>query len=240
MSFKSRRKVIQYLADKPMSAAAEAYRSLRTSLILSHIDNPPKVIMVTSSVPGEGKTTNSIALAQNYLGLGKKVLLVEGDIRRHTLREYFNNVPNYGIFSVISGEKTLSEAVFQNPSFGADILAGEKTSINAADLFSSEAFKQFIATAREAYDAVIIDTPPILVVPDARIIAEQADAVIFTVHWDKTSKPQVEESLRLFHNSGQRVTGLALSQISEKGMKRYGYGGQYGAYSGYGANYYAN
>ncbi|MEL6701917.1 MAG: chain-length determining protein, partial [Pseudomonadota bacterium] len=85
-----------------------------------------------------------------------------------------------------------------------------------------------------------IDTPPILVVPDARIIAEQADAVIFTVQWDKTEKPQIEESLRLFHNSGQRITGLVLSRISPRGMKRYGYGGRHGAYAGYGSRYYVN
>ena len=240
MPVSSRRKAIKYLADKPMSAAAEAYRNLRTSLMLSHIDNPPKVIVLTSSVPGEGKTTNSIALAQNFLGLGKKVLLVEGDIRRRTLHQYFDNVPAHGIVSVLSGDTPLSEAVFKSTDFGADILAGEKTSTNAADLFSSDAFERFVADARNEYDAVIIDTPPILVVPDARIIAEQADAVIFNVHWDRTSKPQVEESLRLFHNSGQRITGLALSQISPKGMKRYGYGGRYGAYSGYGSKYYVD
>ena len=237
---KTRRDVLQYLTDKPMSAAAEAYRNMRTSLMLSHIDNPPKVIMLTSAVPGEGKTTNSIALAQNLLGLGKKVLLVEGDIRRRTLNEYFENVPEHGLVSVMSGDKTLSNAVFQSEGFGADILAGGNAITNAADLFSSEAFKVFIASARDTYDAVIIDTPPVLVVPDARIIAEQADAVIFNVHWDKTSKSQLEESLRLFHNSGQRITGLALGKISEKGMKRYGYGGRYGAYSGYGSTYYAN
>ena len=239
----SRRKAIKYLIDKPMSAAAEAFRNLRTSLMLSHVDNPPKVIVLTSSVPGEGKTTNALALAQNLLGLGKKVLLVEGDIRRRTLHQYFDAVPERGIVSVLSGDLTLADAVFQSPGFGADILAGEVTSTNAADVFSSDAFKGLIDLARETYDAVIIDTPPILVVPDARIIAEQADAVIFTVHWDRTSKPQVEESLRLFHNSGQRITGLVLSQISPKGMKRYGYGGKYGAYSGYdgyGARYYSN
>lgn len=235
-----RRKVLKYLSDKPTSAAAEAVRNLRTSLMLSNVDNPPKVIVSTSSVPGEGKTTNSLALAHNLLGLGKKVLLVEGDIRRQTLNQYFDNVPSQGIVSVMSGDKTLDEAVFQSPGFGADILGGEKTSINAADLFASDTFKTLIDTARESYDAVIIDTPPVLVVPDARIIAEQADAVIFTVRWDKTGKAQVEESMRLFHNSGQRISGLVLSQISPRGMKRYGYGGQYGAYSTYGSKYYTN
>ncbi|AYE88356.1 polysaccharide biosynthesis tyrosine autokinase [Sulfitobacter sp. D7] len=236
----SRAKVLQYLSDKPTSAAAEAVRNLRTSLMLSNVDNPPKVVISTSSVPGEGKTTNSLALAQNLLGLGKRVLLVEGDIRRRTLHQYFKDMPEKGIVSVLSGELALKDAIHRTQGFGADILGGEKSSTNAADLFASDRFRALIEEAREAYDMVIIDTPPVLVVPDARIIADQADAIIFTVQWDKTSKTQVEESLRMFHNSGQRITGLVLSQISPKGMKRYGYGGTYGAYSGYGAKYYTN
>ncbi|MEL6913596.1 MAG: polysaccharide biosynthesis tyrosine autokinase [Pseudomonadota bacterium] len=236
----SRRKALEYLRDKPMSEVAEAYRNLRTSLMLAHLDNPPKVIVFTSSVPGEGKTTNSIALAQNLIGLGKKVLLVEGDIRRRTFSKYFDNLPQRGLISVLSGDKSLADGVMQAPGLGADILVGERTSTNAADVFSSETFKRFVQDARESYDAVIIDTPPILVVPDARIIAEQADAVIFTVRWDHTSRQQFEESLRLFRSTGQKITGLLLGQINPRGMKRYGYGGRYGAYAGYGSKYYAN
>ena len=236
----TRRKVLAYLSEKPTSAAAEAVRNLRTSLMLSNVDNPPQVIISTSSVPGEGKTTNALALAQNLLGLGKRVLLIEGDIRRRTLNEYFADMPHKGIVSVLSGEQTLAEAVYHAPEFGADVLGGEKSSINAADLFASDRFKDLIAEARASYDTIIIDTPPVLVVPDARIIANQADAIIFSVHWDKTNKSQVEEAIRLFHNSGLRFSGMVLSKISPKGMKRYGYGGQYGAYAGYGSQYYTN
>jgi|TARA_R110002049_G_scaffold309015_1_gene515830 succinoglycan biosynthesis transport protein ExoP len=236
----SRMKVLKYLSDKPTSAAAEAVRNLRTSMMLSDVDNPPKVVISTSSVPGEGKTTNSLALAQNFLGLGKRVLLVEGDIRRRTLHQYFKDLPDKGIVSVLSGEQTLEEAIHRTPDFGADILSGEKSNTNAADLFASDRFKALIDQARAACDMIIIDTPPVLVVPDARIIADQADAIIFAVQWDKTSKTQVEEALRMFHMSGQRITGLVLSQISPKGMKRYGYGGTHGAYSGFGALYYTN
>ncbi|MGJ8543884.1 MAG: polysaccharide biosynthesis tyrosine autokinase [Sulfitobacter sp.] len=232
----SRQKTLQYLLEKPTSAAAEALRNLRTSLMMPDMENPPKVILSTSSLPGEGKTTNAIALAQNLLGLGKKVLLIEGDIRRRTLHEYFGEMPDIGIVSVLSGATTLQSAVHRPSNFGADILGGEATNINAADLFASEAFKALIQDARTQYDAVIIDTPPILVVPDARIIAQQADAIIFSVHWDKTGKQQVEDSLRLFHNSGQRITGLVLSQISAKRMRRYG--GR--AYASYGEKYYVN
>jgi polysaccharide biosynthesis transport protein len=233
-----RQKVLQYLASKPTSAAAEAVRNLRTSLMLSNVDNPPQVIVSTSSVPGEGKTTNSIALAYNLIGLGKRVLVIEGDIRRRTLNEYFPDMPRTGIVSVLSGERSFDEAVHRPESFAADVLAGEKTATNAADLFSSERFKDLIKEMRGRYDFIIIDTPPVLVVPDARIIAQVADAILFTVKWDSTSKQQVEEALRMFQNSNQRVSGLILSQISAKGMKRYGYGGSYGAYASYGAQYY--
>lgn len=235
-----RRHILTYLSDKPTSAAVESVRNLRTSLMLSNVDNPPKVIISTSSVPGEGKTTNSLALAQNLVGMGKKVLLVEGDIRRRTLSEYFPDMPKRGIVSVLSGDITLDEAVYNSSDLGADVLGGEKSTVNAADLFSSDKFKSLIKKARESYDAVIIDTPPVLVVPDVRIMAEVADAIIFAVRWDHTSKHQVEEALRLFHSSGQRVSGMVLSQISDRGMKRYGYGGRYGAYSAYGSKYYTN
>ena len=237
---RNRQNILKYLSEKPTSAAAEAVRNLRASVMPSNVDNPPQVIVSTSSVPGEGKTTNSLALAQNLMGLGKSVLLIEGDIRRRTFTQYFDDLPGHGLVSVLSGETSLEESVYRSKDFGADILVGDKTSTNAADLFASDKFKSLIMELRKTYDAIIIDTPPVLVVPDARIIAQVADAVLFTVHWDKTSKPQVDESLRMFHNSNQRITGLVLAQINPKRMKAYGYGGRYGAYAGYGAKYYTN
>jgi capsular exopolysaccharide synthesis family protein len=231
-----RKKVLNYLATKPTSAAAEAVRNLRTSILLSNVDNPPKVIVSTSSVPGEGKTTNSLALAQNLVGLGKSVLLIEGDIRKCTFQQYFDDIPDKGLVSVLSGDQTLEEVIFKTPILGADLLVGDKASTNAADLFSSDKFKALIAEVRDKYDTIIIDTPPVLVVPDARIIAQVADAVLFTVLWDKTPKEQVEESMRMFHNANQRITGLVLGQISAKRMKQYGHG----AYAGYGDEYYTN
>ncbi len=235
-----RTKVLNYLTDKPTSAAAESVRNLRTSLLLSNVDNPPQVIISTSSIPGEGKTTIALALAHNALGLGKSVLLVEGDIRRYTLSEYFERVPEKGIVSVISGDLAFDDAAFSPDNFGGRIIGGENTAVNAADLFSSEKFRNFIAEMRQQFEMIIIDTPPVLVVPDARIVAEIADAVLFTVKWDSTSKHQVDEALRLFHQANQQVSGIVLSQISPKGMKRYGYGGKYGAYGTYGSKYYTS
>ncbi|MGX0904228.1 succinoglycan biosynthesis transport protein ExoP [Roseovarius sp. MBR-79] len=233
-----RRDILSYMKDKPTSAAMEAVRNLRTSLLLSNVDNPPQVIVSTSSIPGEGKTTNAIALAYNFIGLGKKVLLIEGDIRRRTLNEYFEGGGKHGLVSLLGGERSVDEVIFRPDAFEADVILGDKSRTNAADLFSSERFREFMAQMRTQYDIIIIDTPPVLVVPDARIIAQQADALLFSVRWDSTSHAQVTEAMRQLQTSNIRPTGLILSLISPQGMKRYGYGGRYGAYGGYGGKYY--
>ena len=234
------RDVIAYLAEKPTSAAAEAVRNLRTSVMLSNVDNPPKLLMTTSSVPGEGKTTLALALAQNLVGLGKKVLLIEGDIRRRVLVNYVYKSRPAHLIAAITGDMPLKDAVFADPKIDCDVIMAERTSVNAADLFSSDRFSKLLEEAQEIYDIVVIDTPPVLVVPDARIISQKVDATIFVVRWDKTPRVQVVEALKQFENVNTPVSGLVLNQISPKGMKRYGYGGQYGAYSAYGSKYYVN
>ncbi|MBW6417899.1 polysaccharide biosynthesis tyrosine autokinase [Celeribacter sp. PS-C1] len=236
----SRRDALEYLAAKPTSAAAEAIRNLRTSVLLSSMDRTPKVIMLSSALPGEGKTTVSFALAQNFVGLGKKVLLIEGDIRRRVFSQYLDVKDAKGMMAVLSGETSLAGAAIHDPVLGADILISEQTDVNAADILSSQQFKSFIDTARETYDIVIIDTPPVLVVPDARVVAQLADTVLFTVHWDKTSKTQLRDALRMFDMVGGRINGLVLNQIDPKGMRNYGYGDSYGAYGAYGSQYYTN
>ncbi|UTH46212.1 GumC family protein [Loktanella salsilacus] len=249
---KGRIPTITYLAEKPTSAAAEAVRNLRTSVLMSNVDNPPQVIMMTSSLPAEGKTTTAIALSQNLAGLGKRVLLIEGDIRRRTFSAYFPDATKRpGILSVIAqfGKEddrakaaTLDQAVFTPEILGIDVLMGEKSSINAADVFASGAFGDFMKAVRAEYDYIIIDTPPVLVVSDARVIGPYADAIIYVVNWDKTTKVQVNEGLRQLNSVNLKVTGLALTQIDPKGMKRYGYGKGYGygAYGGGAAGYYDN
>ncbi|MEM6664015.1 MAG: GNVR domain-containing protein, partial [Pseudomonadota bacterium] len=126
-----RRKVLDYVVSKPTSAMAEAVRNLRTSILLSNIDTPPQVIMMTSSVPGEGKTTQTLALAQNLSGLRRKVLVIEGDIRRRTFREYFDITESNGLLSAVSGQSRLEDVVWRSDQLGVDILVGEESSINA-------------------------------------------------------------------------------------------------------------
>ncbi len=230
---RSRKKVLTYLRNKPNSAAAEAIRNLRTSLLLANLDKPPKIIMSTSSIPGEGKTTQSIALAQNLAGLNKKVLLIEGDIRRRVMNEYFDIPDKSGFLSVMLGEVALDQALTHLPDIGIDVLLGETSQANAADIFSSDRFAEFLSVLRESYDYIIIDTPPVLVVTDARIIGRWVDTTIYTVKWDSTSHRQVLDGLKSLEQVNIKVAGLVLGQISARGMKRYGYGDRYGAYHSY-------
>ncbi|GGH51823.1 polysaccharide biosynthesis tyrosine autokinase [Frigidibacter albus] len=234
---RSRSDAISYLFAKPTSSAAEAVRNLRTSVLLSNLDSQPQVIISTSAIPGEGKTTTSLALAQNLTQMGKKVLLVEGDIRRRVFGQYFKFDQELGLLAVLSGEKRLDEVINHDERIG-DVLIGEATKANAADVFSSDSFASFVTDMRAIYDFIIIDTPPVLVVPDVRIIGQHADAIIFVVKWDSTSKSQVSEALRLFETASLRVSGLVLTQIDAAGMRRYGYGDNYGAYASYGKKYY--
>jgi polysaccharide biosynthesis transport protein len=237
---RARKGVIEHLIEMPTSAAAEAVRNLRTSLLLSNIDRPPQVILSTSSVPGEGKTTTAIALAQNFSGMGKSVLLVEGDIRRKVFSEYFDLDERRGLLAVLAGEAAFDDVVQPLELIGVDVLIGERSTTNAADVFSSDRFKTFIADLRTRYDVIIIDTPPVLLVPDARIISHAVDAILFTVKWDQTTRAQVREAVRQFEIAGRAITGIVLGQIDPKGMKRYGYGDRYGAYADYGSAYYGS
>nr|WP_272210100.1 tyrosine-protein kinase domain-containing protein [Marinicella sp. W31]MDC2875963.1 polysaccharide biosynthesis tyrosine autokinase [Marinicella sp. W31] len=236
-----RQDTLAYLRDKPTSAAAEAVRNLRTSVLLSNIDQPPKVIMVTSSLPGEGKTMISTSVALNFAGMGKKVLMIEGDLRRRVLGQYFNSGDQKrGLLSVLTGQAELDEVVVRSEENGLDVLFGEKSNTNAADVLSSNRFKAFIEETRARYDIIIIDTPPVLIVPDSRIIAQECDATLFVVKWDSTSRHQVEEAMGMFDNVKNRLSGAVLNQIDPKGQKSYGYG--YGYSYGYdvGNKYYTN
>ena len=240
MPVKRREALVGYLRDKPTSAAAEAIRNLRTSVTLSNPDNPPSVIMVTSSLPGEGKTTISVSMAMNLAGLGRKVLLIEGDIRRQTINRYFQADKSKGVVSVIMGETALTDTVIRQEKPRFDVLMGQKAAVNAADLWASERFRRFIEEARAEYDHIVIDTPPVLVVPDARVIARYVDAVLYVVKWHATDKEQVGEGVQQLKSIGVSIAGIVLSQIDLKRMNKYGYGGRYGNYARYGMGYYDN
>lgn len=234
-------KALSYMSQKPMSAAAEAMRNLRTSVLFSGGTETPQIVMTSSALPGEGKTTVALTLAQNIANMGKRVLLIEGDMRRSTVNEVFGKSKTAGLGSVIHDGVAFHDAVFNDPSSAIDVLSGGHSSMSSADLFSSDAFSALIKTARETYDHIVVDTPSVLIVPDARILAQHADAILLVVKWDATRTWQVKDALALFESANQHVSGLVLNQINPRQMRRYGEHSQhYDAGSVYGRNYYVN
>ncbi|WP_421906110.1 polysaccharide biosynthesis tyrosine autokinase [Mameliella sp.] len=238
IKLRKRKALFRFIRNNPTAPIAEAVRNLRTSLLLSDIDHPPQVVMLTSSVPGEGKTTLAFYLAQQFGAINKRTLLVEADLRRRTFREYVDNPSKTGFTSVMLGDATIEQSITHIEDMDFDLLLADRSTYNAADLFTSERYAGLMRDLRERYDVIIIDTPPVLVVPDARLIGMQADTSIYLSRWDKTPPHQIQDGLKLLQSDGVNVAGTVLTQIDPKGMKRYGYGNRYGAYANYGSNYY--
>ena len=217
-----RRGLVKFLQDNPTDGAIEAVRNLRTSLIMRSSGEGCRVVLLTSSIPGEGKTTVAISLAQNLAGLSGRVLLLEGDIRRRTFGQYFGTLQG-GLGDVISGKCALVDAIRPDVMKGVDILAGSAAGMNAADLFASKPFFGLMKDLRARYDHIVIDTPPVLAVPDARLLAQHADDILYIVGWNQARRMVVSEGLRLMRSTGLEITGLTLSKINQRRMRGYGY-----------------
>ena len=234
---RERKSVISFFQDKPNSVFSEAVRNLRTSILMPKTDIVPQVIMMTSSVPREGKTTLTFALAQNLVGLGKRVLLIEADIRSSNYSVDIDRKNTVALIDLLTGDRDFNNVNPFVEELGFDILSGNKSNVNAADLFASESFAKLLTELRENYDYILIDTPPVLFVPDARLVGIKCDATIYVVKWNMTTKGQVYQGLDMLSSVGINTIGVVLNQINSKKMKYYGYAGQYG-YDAYVSKYY--
>lgn len=223
-------RLIGHIVAKPASRAAAAVRNLRTAIQLSNIDVTPQVILVTSSVPDEGKSVLAATLAETSALAGKRVLLVDSDLRRRILREYFHMDTDAGLVSLLSKRTSFPETIQTDERTGLDLILADDHKVTPDDIFDSETFANFIADARKQYDLIVLDSPPVLAVPDTRIIAQRADAVVYCVRWNSTSRRMVQTGLDLLGHVNVRINGLVLTRVDPRGMDRYGYYGY-----GYGA-----
>lgn len=228
-----RRQLVGYLAANPTAALAEAARNLRTSLLLSDTDTPPQTILCTSSVPDEGKTTMSICLAHNLSQLGRSVLLIEADIRCLSFRDYFPENPHGGLVSALSEGANLDNLLRTDTRLSVDVLMGEHSANSAADLFSSQRFGDLMNRLRARYDHILIDSPPVLAVSDARVIGQSSDAILMSVAPATTSRAQLAQALREFTSVNLRVSGLVVSDLGFSRKSERTGGQAYGVYARY-------
>jgi succinoglycan biosynthesis transport protein ExoP len=201
-----------------------------------------KAIQVTSSVPEEGKTTLAIALARVLGASGKRVILVEGDLRRSSIGKKLDLREKHKGLSdlVVAGNAELREFLLRDEKGGVDFMpAGTAKYANATDIFSSQRMQQIVDDLKARYDLVIIDTPPVMAVADARIIGRVVDKTVFVVRWDKTPRKVARAAVEQLHRANVDVAGVVLQQVDLKRYGRLGYGdsGYYYHYGRYGKYY---
>jgi len=222
--------------DRPLSSFAEAVRGLQMGISLSNVDKAPKVIVLTSAVPGEGKTTTALSLARHIAQTGQKVVIVDADLRRPNIRNIIGKVEGtHDLIDVLRGTATLDQALVPDPKGPAFILPVMSHVKNAPDLVESNAMAKTIAHLRTAFDYVIIDSAPILPVNDTKILARLADAVVFIVRWEQTPRNAAFDAVKALREVRAPIAGIVLTRADTKRFHYYsfGYGSYYYAYSKY-------
>jgi exopolysaccharide transport family protein len=224
-----------YPAIRPSSRYGEAIRSLRAGIQMADVDSPPKIVQITSAIPGEGKTTIAIAVAASAAAAGLRVLLVDADLRRASASRVLGMETNEGLVDLLLGQadgKNLMQA-HRVTRFWC-LSAGSKTQ-NPPDLLGSERMRSLVEGFKKAFDLVVIDTPPAEPVIDPLVVAKLADKVVFVVRWGSTTREIVKRSVQRF--SGHRkVAGIAFNLVNDRQARKYG---KHGYASYYGSRQYS-
>ncbi|MRJ75564.1 polysaccharide biosynthesis tyrosine autokinase [Aeromicrobium sp. SMF47] len=207
---------------------AEAFRVLRTNLQFIDPDVERKVFVVTSSLPGEGKTTTAINLALALAEGGERVALVEADLRRPKVGEYLRVESTVGLTTVLIGRLPLDDALQPSARPGLTVLTSGSTPPNPAELLKSTSMTKVIASLREQFDIVLIDAPPLLPVTDGALLAAEADGALLVVRHGKTTSDQVTVAVERLEAVGARPVGVIFNMLPPRGGDGYGYGYGYG------------
>jgi capsular exopolysaccharide synthesis family protein len=217
----------------PKSQFAEAFRALRTSLLLSVAGGEPRVILLTSATPSEGKTTVSTNLACVLAQRNVRVLLIDADLRRPTVHHRLGLNGKIGLTSVLTGSVTMEQAIQHIPELPTlDIIVSGPVPPFPTEMLGSETMRLLLDHARGIYTHIVVDSPPLLSVTDSVVLARDADAIVMVLRHGKSSKHAVRRARDLLVRSGARITGLAVNAVDLDSPEYYAYYGYYG-YSGY-------
>ncbi|MDX6748499.1 AAA family ATPase [Geminicoccaceae bacterium 1502E] len=219
----------RYLLERPISGYAEAMRSTYTALRFSDPEEAPRTVLVTSALGNEGKTTFALSLATAARQWGHRVLLVDADLRHPSVARAAGVRVEAGLVEVANGEVPLADAIVTTEN-GLDILGIAEASRNLTGLMGNRKVQELFAKLRHSYDLVVIDSPPVLAVTDARITAAQVDRTIFAVGWRQTPVSAVRRALQLLHDSRASIAGVVLLRVDARTYMYYE--------SEDGANYY--
>lgn len=207
-----------------LSSAAEAYRAVRTSILLSAASRPPKIILVTSGQPGEGKTTTVVNTAVSLTQLGASVLLIDCDLRKPMIHKLFDIDQSQGLSTYLSRDVKIEKVVHNAKIPNLSLLPCGPIPPNPSELISSEKMKSLLQEMTERYDHVLIDSPPLMSVSDSVILSSMVDGVILVVHGGKSPRTIVQRARQELLNVGAKIFGVVLNNVD---LRSNGYAGYY-------------
>lgn len=218
-------------------AFKESIRNLRTGLMLSNRERPPKVVLITSSLPREGKSTLAGAVAWQTAKSGKKCMIIDCDLRRPKLHTTMGVAIRPGLVELLEGEKTLEEVVHVDEESGLEfITAGAETGA-PSDLLASQEMKDLLMRLTRRYDQVIMDAPPVLVVGDARILCRLADKTLYLVRWARTRQESVVSGIRQILEADGTMPLTVLARVNARKYAKFGFADS-GIYTSVYSQYY--
>lgn len=215
------------------SAIAEVYRQLRTSVLLSTAGRAPKSLLVTSSIPAEGKTTTAVNTAVSLAQTNSSVLVIDADMRRPRMHKIFGVSNNRGLSSYLSSqmnEAELLSLIQQDNETGLYLLTAGPIPPNPAELLGSDQMRQLIKTVENTFSHIVIDSPPTASFTDAVLISSLVDGVLLVVHGNKTAREVVMRSRRILQDVGARIFGVVLNRVNPNHQSYYYYNHYYGKY----------
>ncbi len=225
--FKPGPEMADYPLRHPASGLAEAVRSLRMHLKLNLTkteDQPAKVMAITSSFAGEGKTTLSVWLARLAAKSGERVILVDMDLRRPNVHKTLGQPNDVSVAEHLAGKVTLEQAIHKDEKSGADVIFARAAPGSALDLMVSDALVKLVEALRERYDLVVLDTPACLAATDTRFIAKTVDHLLYAVGWNAAPQEAVENGVKQFSHLDVQSLSFVLTNVDVKKYVRYGYG----------------
>ncbi|WP_299173337.1 polysaccharide biosynthesis tyrosine autokinase [uncultured Brevundimonas sp.] len=214
---------IDFAVKKPLSVFAEAFRSLRTSINYAGGSQGCKIVVLTSALPGEGKTTTSVGLARVSAIAGSRVLLLDCDLRRRAVTRALGLNTDAGLVEVLQGTATLESVLKLDEASGAYILPLSSTTATQ-DVFGTQAMDELLGKLRGSFDLVLMDTAPVLALADTRVLAAKADMTILLARWRKTPARAINSAVKMLQQSGAYILGAALTQVDVNAQSKQGYG----------------
>jgi succinoglycan biosynthesis transport protein ExoP len=226
----------QLAVAKPGSVYGEAVRTLRTALILSDSERPPRTIVVTSSVPNEGKTSTALSIACQSAKSGQRCIILDCDLRQSSVHVHCDLPNRVGLADYLVGKARLEEVIEIDAVSGTHLIPAGARAPNPIDLLGSPQMRRLVKALSQSYDLVILDTPPVLAVSDALVMVRHVDATVFLIRWEKTRRQAAMSGLKLALEAGANLAGVVLSQVDVKRHAQYDYadsGYYYGGYNKY-------